>query len=280
MIQTSIGGITFSEGDRLATIGTFDGWYSGAPKRVPVLNRPAADGAFGVRKDYRAARVITQTGLIDSASVESSIVGPWAQFAALQSDGSPSLFQVSDALGTLSCLVSVEINELTPLLGGLAAYELVMVARDPVKYGPARTLTTGLPTSGGGLEYPLHSPAGALYYGANGTLGRVTVSNAGTAAVWPKINVTGGLNSGFYVQRLDTGQIVRYDRVVPDGTSVQIDFRTGGVTVDNVSDASTYLTMQDFFSVGPGESFDVQINALGGSTGTPQMSLTISDGWW
>lgn len=280
MIQTSIGGITFSEGDRLATLATLDGWYSGAPKRVDVANYPMSDGASPVRKDWRGSRVITQTGLIDSASVESSITGPWAQFSALQSDGSPSLFQVSDALGTLSCLVSVEINELTPLLGGLASYELVMVARDPVKYGSARVLSTGLPTAGGGLEYPLHSPAGALFYGANGNLGRVTLTNAGTAAVWPSVVVSGGLTAGFYIQRLDTGQVVRYDRVVPDGSTLSIDFRTGEVLVDGISDGSTYLTRSEFFSIGPGVSADVQFNAIGGSSGTPMAAFTISDGYW
>ena len=272
--------MTFSTEDKAATIATLDGWYSGAPKRVPVTNRPSSDGAFGVTKDWRGARVITQTGLLRADTTDAAMVGSWADFAALQSDGEPSEFSVTDARGTLSCLASVQVNELELLVNGMARYELVLVARDPVKYGPAHTLTTGLPTSGGGLRYNLSEPDGYLDYGANGTLGRVTVANVGTATVWPSINVTGGLTAGFYLQRLDTGQIVRYDRVVPNGSSVQIDFRTGGVTVDHLSDASSYLTSQQFFAAAPGESFEVQFNAIGGSAGTPQMDLTISDGYW
>jgi len=61
---------------------------------------------------------------------------------------------------------------------------------------------------------------------------------------------------------------------------VAIDFRTGEVLVDGLSDGSTYLTGYSFWSVGPGESIEAQFNAIGGSSGTPTATWEIRDGYW
>jgi hypothetical protein len=280
-ITATVDGMTFATDDSSPhTLAAIDGWYSGPPKRVSVEEYPSSDGASPSDQDYRSARVITQRGSLQAESTEDAITGAWAAFAALQSDGVPSEFSVTDASGTKRVLASVVTNDIVPGIFGRAEYVLQLVARDPVKYGAARVVSTGLSSGGGGLVYPLHSPSGALSYGSNGNLGRVTLTNSGTAAVWPSLHITGGLTAGFFVQRLDTGQVVRYDRVVPDGSTVGVDFRTGAVLVDGVSDGSTYLTGYDFFHVAPGASVDVQFNAIAGSSGTPMAAFTISDGYW
>lgn len=281
-IVATIGALSFAVDDSSDhTLATMEGWYSGAPKRVEVENNPNSDGASDVDQDFRAARVITLNGLLSAASTDEAIP-VWDAFAALQPSGIPSTFSVTDAMGTRSCTVSVAVNDIDPGIDGDAAYVLQLVARDPVKYGAETTLATGLPTAGGGLEYNLFSggSGGALYYGANGTLGRVSLANSGTATVWPSVTVTGELTTGFYVQKLTTGEVVRYDRVVPAGSTVEINFRTGEVLIDSLSDGSTYLTRYEFFSILPGETFDVQLNAIGGSSGTPTATWTIANGYW
>jgi hypothetical protein len=67
---------------------------------------------------------------------------------------------------------------------------------DPLRYGPEKTATTGLPTSGGGLVYPLTYP---LAYGAASNPGQITLANAGTAAAPIVFDVTGPLPSGFEI---------------------------------------------------------------------------------
>jgi hypothetical protein len=160
-----------------------------------------------------------------------------------------------------------------------ARVDATFICYDPVKYGPESTVTTGLPTPGGGLEYPLGDPGGALYYGALGTLGRVTLTNEGTADTWPVFEVSGTLVDGFQLRRIDTGDVLQYDRVVPAGTTVTIDCRTGAVLIDGVSDGSTYLTRDDFFSVPARGSCEVQFSAV--STGTDAMlTARFRSGWW
>lgn len=255
-------------------------WYSSAPMKGQSVDYPMSDGQSPIAKAYRSAKAFTFEGTL-AARTPAEAIGRWMQFAAIQSDGRPFPITVGDPFGELTCIVTldgsaevIEINNLGAEVGA------TFIAHDPIKYGPSRSVVTGLPTAGGGLEYPLHSPSGALYYGSLGNLGRVTLTNAGTAAVWPSVVVSGGLSAGFFIQRLDTGQVVRYDRVVPDGSTVSIDFRTGEVLVDGISDGSTYLTRSEFFSIGPGVSADVQFNAIGGSSGTPAATFTISDGYW
>lgn len=280
-ITSTFGGLTFSNepGSGGYSIATLDGWYSGAPVRSEVLNRPNSDGAFGVTRVYKGARVVTQTGLIFADSPGDPL---WTAFAGLQADGAASDFVVTDPIGPLSISATLaSAPEIEPTVNGLASYVLQLVARDPVKYGPDVVYSTGLASGGGGLEYNLGAPSGTLYYGAVGTLGRIEITNAGTAEVWPRIVVTGVLDSGFYVQSLETGEVVRYDRVVPAGSTVTIDFRTGEVLVDGTSDASTYLTVDQFFSVPPGGSRTIQFNALGAFSGSPTMTATVpSGGWW
>lgn len=284
-VSVTIDDVVFYGDNNAATEWVYQslqGWYSGAPIRGDSEDNPTSDGQSPIDVAYRSARTLTFNGWL-VADTSADAISKWMSFASIQSSGEPFPLTVTDPFGTLSCTVSVvgvpEVVELAPTG---AQVTVTLVAYDPIKYGTARTVSTGLPTAGGGLEYNLYDggSGGALYYGANGGLGRVNLTNAGTATVWPSVTVTGELTTGFYVQRLDTGQVVRYDRIVPAGSTVSIDFRTGEVLIDGVSDGSTYLTRYEFFSVMPGESFDVQFNAIGGSSGSPTATFTISDGYW
>lgn len=280
-ITSTFGGLTFSNAATSGfTLGALDGWYSGAPVRSVVEARPNADGAFGVTRVYKDARVVTQTGLILDAEVGGA---SWRAFSGLQANGAPSEFTVTDpANGPLTLLDATlaGVPDVVPNVDGLASYILSVVARDPVKYGPAVTYSTGLASGGGGLEYPLHSPSGALYYGALGNLGRLELVNEGTADTWPVFEVSGVLDDGFFIQCLGDGSVLRYDRVVPAGSTVTIDSRTGQVLIDGVSDGSTYLTRDEFFSVPAGGTCVVQFNAISTSSGTPTMTVTARSGWW
>lgn len=285
MISVTIDGLTFEAVPSYPASGwvcrRLQGWYSGAPIRDDAQDRPASDGAFGISKAYRSARPLRFEGALFADTAAEAQATLWRAFSAVQSDGVPFPLSVTDALGTLTATVSVSGSiEIDPLTDKAARVLARFIAYDPVKYGPERNLVTGLPTAGGGLTYNLFDPAGALDYGANGNLGRVQLSNAGTAEVWPRLRIDGGLASGFFAQRLDTGQTVRYDRVVPLGSWVEVDFSTGAVVVDGVSDGSTYLTRGEFFSVPPGAQYDVQFNGLGTVSGTPLMTMTIADGYW
>lgn len=277
-----IGSLTFDAADRSVwSAMDLQGWKGSPPMRADVADRPNADGAFGSVRNYRSARSLRFSGVLagESLAVQQQIED---QFAAIQADGLPFTISVENDLGTRSVTATLQGEaEVVPDSDHLGATVTArFVCYDPVKYGPVQVNGTGLPTSGGGLVYPLHSPSGALFYGSLGNLGRVTLTNLGTADTWPVFTVSGQLDSGFFLQELASGSVLRYDRVVPAGSTVTIDSRTGEVLIDAISDGSTYLTRDEFWPVPAGSSADWQFNAIGGSSGSPMLSVAFRSGWW
>lgn len=267
--------------DRLIWVG-LDGWFGSPPVRADVEDRPNADGAEDVDKHFRSARVLRFTGALIGSDPFSAQDELMDAFAAVQADGVPFPLTVTTDVGprTVTGTLQGEASVTPDFSMQRATVVATIVCFDPVKYGPAVVQSTGLPSAGGGLEYPLGDPAGALYYGAVGASGRVTVVNTGRAATWPFFRVSGQLDGGFEIRCVDTGDTLRYERVVPAGTSVTIDSRTGAVLIDDVSDASTYLTRDGFFSVPPMGSCEIQFSALSTSSGTPTLEVTSWSGWW
>lgn len=276
----TIDGIEFDAANRaIWSAVNLVGWKSSPPMRAQAEDRPNGDGAFGSSKNYRSARVLGFEAVLDGGVLELDYEDRWA---ALQADGTPITISVEDGKGLRSVTGTLQgVAEVEPDPDHLGStLRGTFLCYDPIKYGPAVTVSTGLPSAAGGLEYPLGTPSGALYYGANGTLGRVTLTNGGTAEVWPSVVVSGYLDSGFEVRCVGTGDVVRYDRVVPAGTTVSIDFRTGAVLIDGVSDASTYLTMDSFFPVPADGSCEVQFSAIGVGDSNAAMTVTYQPGWW
>lgn len=281
MSTVTIDGLTFrSDGDTGYVYSDLEGWYSGAPMRADVVLRPNADGVFGMDRVYRGARPLLFRGALLADEAETAQAVLWQAFSSIQSAGAPITFTVSDVTGVKSVQCTLEGAPRVEKINSWAAFvEASFIAFDPVKYGEPVVTSVGVPAAGGGLQYPLHN-AGVLEYGAVGELGRVTVENTGTAKTYPFITVLGGVADGFRVSRLDTGEAVQYDRAVPDGTVVTLDFRTGTVLVDGVSDASSSVSQAQFFGVEPGLSVEVQFTPLGATSGAPQMAVELSSGWW
>ena len=128
---------------------------------------------------------------------------------------------------------------------------------DPLRYGDAVTATTGLPTAGGGLAYPLAYP---LDYGQPGNPGQLTLPNAGTADTPVRFDVTGPLPAGFELSSA-AGRLV-YPLAVPAGQTVTIDTATGSVVVEGTADRRMYLTYTDWMQVPAGGSLMVQFTSL------------------
>lgn len=287
-VRLTLGSLLFSSDPTESNLGISEGglqgWFSSPPVKTAPDDRSNSDGSFGVTKFYRGARPISLPGLFTGTGDAAADATTWRMISGILASGTSGTIEVDDPAGPLTSdvILTGDACVLNPLVRGMASYEISFLAPDPVRYGVSTALSVGVPTSGGGLEYNLGNggSGGALYYGANGSLGRITLTNDGTADVYPVFTVTGQLDDGFTIRRLDTGNFLTYSRVVPAGSTVSIDCRTGEVLVDGVSDASTYLTRDDFFAVPAMSSIDVQFAPVSTSSGTPTMSTTERDGWW
>lgn len=147
---------------------------------------------------------------------------------------------------------------------------------DPLRYADPQSAATGLPTSGGGLTYPLTYP---LEYGALGATGQIVLSNPGTADAPITFTVSGPLPMGF---ELSAGQDrLRYPVEMPAGQLLTINTGTGTVLVEGTADRRANLTLADWMQVPAGGSLTVQFTSLGGAyDDAAQLAATWSSAWW
>lgn len=279
-----LAGITFNDTGRGWVFADLVDWYTLPDSKSPNEATPQSHGSFPPGTDWRAAATPSFTaGYIGDSMAE--CIAAVESFTAVGALTTQPVMSVTDDLRTTSREVSVR-HIGVPDFYGYDHYEVHfavdLLAADPLRYGEVLSLSTGLATSGGGLEYPLHSGGSgeALYYGSNGNLGRVTATNPGRADTWPTFTVTGQLDSGFQITLLSPTRALRYDRVVPAGSTVTIDSADGSVLIDGVSDGSNYLTRDEFFSIPAQGSAEIQFAALGASSGSPTMTVEYRGAWW
>ena len=162
-------------------------------------------------------------------------------------------------------------------LGIAETVALQLLAPDPVAYAGVLTAVTGLPFWSAGLVWPLAFP---LDFGAAGTLGRVTLTNPGTADTAPVLAVTGPLDVGFLVTVVETGQTLRFEQPVAGTSTVTLDCGTGHAVLDGGAYRDDALTVADWFVVPAGTSRTVQLATLGAYDAAAAMSATWAPAYW
>ena len=170
--------------------------------------------------------------------------------------------------------------DLSFAVGLVTKAALQFYAPDPLKYGVTQTSTTGLPSSGGGLAYPLVYP---LNYGTTGNPGRVVASNAGSAAVSPVFTVTGPVDSaGFQVTSIEDGLTVQYNGSVGANDAFVIDTRTGAATLNGTPRFVTFTSWPRIpAAVGSAPGLRTfQFSALGAYQPLALLSVASAPGFW
>lgn len=254
-------------------------WQSVPDSKSEVRERPQANGAFGISDDWRESLAYSIKGLyVGSSHLDAQAAKRKLKAAAAK--GKRITVAVTDVDGRFTRVSSVRSLIPDDDHGRRSfTFTLDLVAPDPLMYGDPVTVSTGVPVQGGGLVWPLGSGTAFWDWGADGASGRVSLPNEGTADSWPTVTATGGLGGGFVATAVNGVAVrsIRFERVIPDGSLVSVNFRTGRAWIDAPSnDVSGYLTVQDFFPVPAGSSVDVQFAPLGAVTGTPVFTATVS----
>lgn len=279
MTQILFEGFTFDdEATTGFTITRWSGWWDGPPVRRRGNERPQADGDFGSSKNWRGARVVTVEGSYVGTTMQDTYAA-MQSLAALQASGVASDFRVVEPFSTLTAVVELAGAPRMPdhLAFPFFSFAFDVVAPDPYRYGDMVSVFTGVPVSGGGLLFPLGTTPSAFWdFGADGSSGRVSVTNLGSAAVWPILSVAGGMSGGFVATDVTSGGSVRFERSIPEGSVVSINQRTGRASIDGQSDVSGFITGRDFFSVPAGGTHQIQFAVLGSVSGSPQFTVLFA----
>lgn len=250
--------------------GFFSDWYSLPDSKEQPRDRPVADGAFGIDRDWRSALPMSLSGWYRGSDWLATMNGLRRALA----DGAGVTVSVTDDDGPTSRTASVRRFKPQP---NPAAKSFLFVAEllalDPNRYGATVAPSTGLPTSGSGYVWPALWPAD---WGSGGNPGRVVAENAGDMTTHPLLEVTGGMAAGVELVEITTGSYLRVERDIPATSTLFFDVRTGSAYLDiPANDVSSMLTRRDWqgFSIPGRGSRTIQLNALGATSGTPRLTV-------
>jgi hypothetical protein len=272
VISVELPGLTLTNapGQSREYLRDLTGWFDGVDPDTKTKKRPRGDGFFGVRRTYKKGRAVVAEGGLIRLGDPAYLFELRDRVMALQNIPGSFMVTVRDPTGPWSAEVEIGGKPLFTIEDedGVAEFEVPLFNRDGRKYGqPLQVGPEGPPTSGGGITSPITSPVTA---GPRGTLGRIVTVNEGRADTWSIVDVRGGLELGFELQCIETGDIVRFERVVPEGSTVRIDLKKMTAVLDEINSVGSFaLTRREGWHVPPGGIRTIQFKPLGAITGTP-----------
>jgi hypothetical protein len=158
-----------------------------------------------------------------------------------------------------------------------ATFSIQFVAKDPRKYGDLVTLSTVLPSSTGGLEYPVTYPV--TYTGVTNS-GVLRVNNPGNieAPVWLRIDgpIPAG---GWTVTHVGKKQSLTFSTALALGAGefVTVDMEKREVLAQGQSARAGYVTSRGWFRLDPGDN-DIAFSAQNYSS-TALLTLATKPAW-
>jgi hypothetical protein len=226
------------------------GWAATPPVRLTLTDRPERHGAFDA-PSYRGPRVITLEGTAiapDRAAKESAK----DRLAAVLADGSALLpLVVTEPHRTRRALVRLGAeSKIADRKAGAFEFSLTMTAPDPLRYSYGLNASTcPLPSSSGGVTFPLSFP---LDFGTGSSGGRLLLDNAGTAPTWPVWRISGPCVQPV-VTNTATGEELAFELTLQEGEFLVIDTDARSVLLQGTaSRRSALLPGSDWFALRPG----------------------------
>lgn len=260
----SIGDVNFAE---IANDGwilqSLVGWHALSADRSRDEDRPGLWGTYATVGGERRGLQIEVTGTYLGSSEEEAL----AAVAALRAATAYAPVTVAFRGQTRS----IKVRAVTPVDHHGAetiTVKIDLYAADPFLYGTRQSAQTGLGSLGSGMTWPIVWP---LDWGSPGETNTLVVDNTdGTAETWADFRVSQGwLSAGFQVQELETGRRLRYEQAVQPTWVIDLLPRIGRARIDEQSDVTPSLTVQEWPVIPAGESRTYSFESLGPSSGSP-----------
>lgn len=222
-------------------------------------------------QQFGGERIVTVTGMVSSRRSRDTLALALSGASPVSSAVEPlAVTTFGRTLWSGAQLIRRTLPVDDDYASGAVPFSMQWRCPDPLRYGAAQTATTGLPTSGGGLVFPLTFP---LTFGALGATGQIQVGNPGSADSPLLLRVTGGLPQGFEVSA--SWRRLRYVAEVPAGQTVVLNTADGSVLVEGTANRRANLTIADWIQVPAGGSLALQFTSLGGAY-DPAATLTAT----
>lgn len=222
---------------------------------------------------FAQSRPVTVTGKIADVANRNQLAAALAAVTTVKSSTDPLTI---DSLGR-QLTAQARVIRRSPSIGltysvGEIPFVIQWRCPDPLRYGqPQAPLSTGLPTSGGGLQWPLFA-AGVLDWGDPGDPGQITLTNGGDADAPIQAQVIGAVPGGFEISA--AGQRITYPVDVPAGQTIYLDTAAGTVLAEGTADRRANLTHADWLTVPAGGSLTLQFTGLGAYDPTARLVVS------
>jgi hypothetical protein len=270
------------------TFRTLTGW-EGWDGRSSMTDRPTSHGAFDSAVLGNARRV-TVSGRAGSPQERDAVLALLGEtFVPAEIEAPPSDLRVTHGGRALTAGARLLRYAPTSTAWGAGWFDWAAewVCPDPVRYGDPTAVTTAFPRSPGGLRFPLFTNrqgvwTGVLTFGPRATSGRVTLTNPGSATLYPLLQVTGPVPvEGFDVVAVGTGKRLRFEDAFSATSVLVIDTATGNVVLDGDGDRAGRLTVRDWdaFWVPRRGSLEIEFVPRGAITDA-ELTAVTRPGWW
>jgi hypothetical protein len=177
--SVTLGGLALTSVDDAGVqwmVTDLTGWRSSPASTLAVTQRPAAPGGWASANPVPTPRQMEATIAI-LAPGGPLLTAAYEQLLAAVGIG-PVLLEVTEDGATRQAVVYRNGDVLpTGDSGAWATYSVPLIAPDPRRYGAAVALTAHLPSSSGGLSWPISWP---ISWPATVSYGEVSLSGGGT----------------------------------------------------------------------------------------------------
>jgi hypothetical protein len=273
----SLGGFVLGDTDEFGvrwTVSKFDGWGSPA-STVSFTNRARGHGSTSSDPFY-GSRFMTIEGLVQAPDLASLDAAFYRLSGAVTLDPFPML--VAEAAGVKRVTAQRQGEVVTTYLSNtLGRYSILIAAKDPFKYGDAVTSSTGLPSSSGGLTYPVTYP---VTYTGTTTSGVMTVNNMGNAPAPVYLRVDGVIPAGGWsVNHLGQEATLSFasSLALGAGEFVTVDMQRREVLAQGQSTRNGWVTSRGWFQLDPGPNSISFTSVADGPTA--MLTLTTYPAW-
>ncbi|HET8581774.1 MAG TPA: hypothetical protein VFL65_00870 [Jatrophihabitans sp.] len=253
------------------------GWGSPA-STLSLTQKPRDHGAWGDGPAYLTPRVLAASGTIEAPTPALAWQAHDRLCRAVALD--PVRLTVHEAERDRWCMVQRD-DEVIPdwITDRAFEWSAQLVAKDPRKYGDPITATVGLPSSSGGLTWPVAWP---IRWDASTTSGVLHIYNPGDIPVPVKMRIDSGALplDGPFIRHDGAGVELVLSSAYTLGAGSWLDVDTGRKWVLEGGTASRngWIVKRGWFRLDPGPNDFIFGNA-GAYTAAASLTLTATPAW-
>jgi hypothetical protein len=254
---------------------TVEGWDS-AEVRAEVQDREADHGSWAAPV-YLGSRPVTLTGTVeapDRASLDIALEQLYA--AAALTDTTLTVWESSPKQATVRRSGKVLAQHVTDRT---ATWSVLVTAADPRRYSTTlQSGTTGLPSTSGGLTFPITFP---VTFSATTVSGQINAVNAGTMDTRPVLTVTGPVVAPTISALYPDGSVRQliYSQDLATGDVLVIDTDAHTVVLNGVTSRRRFMTVSGGWPTIPaGSSVNYQFQSASYNA-TATLGATWRSAW-